>query len=87
MEYNPDLKRMGKADAKVYVHKDGKTILVPIQKDEYMAKGYKLSALRAEDDNPSRGMNKYGLWARNKDGKFYSTDTETYGTFDNIQDP
>ena len=46
-----DLKRMGKADAKVYVHKDGKTILVPIQKDEYMAKGYKLSALRAEDDN------------------------------------
>ena len=51
-----DLKRMGKADAKVYVHKDGKTILVPAsKKDAYMAKGYKLSALRAEDDNSSRG--------------------------------
>ena len=51
-----DLKRMGKADAKVYVHKDGKTILVPAsKKDEYMAKGYKLSALRAEDDNSSKG--------------------------------
>ena len=33
MEYNPDLKRMGKADAKVYVHKDGKIILVPIKKN------------------------------------------------------
>ncbi len=64
-----DLKRMGKADAKVYVHKDGKTILIPAsKKDEYMAKGYKLSALRAEDDNSSKGMNKYGLAARNKDG-------------------
>ena len=51
-----DLKRIGKADAKVYVHKDGKTILVPAsKKDEYMAKGYKLSALRAEDDNSSKG--------------------------------
>jgi len=51
-----DLKRMGKADAKVYVHKDGKTILVPAsKKDAYMAKGYKLSALRAEDDNSSKG--------------------------------
>ena len=28
-----DLKRMGKADAKVYVHKDGKTILVPASKN------------------------------------------------------
>ena len=38
-----DLKRMGKADAKVYVHKDGKTILVPAsKKDEYMAKGLSL---------------------------------------------
>ena len=34
-----DLKRMGKADPKVYVHKDGKTILVPAsKKDEYMLK-------------------------------------------------
>ena len=37
-----DLKRVGKADPKVYVHKDGKTILVPAsKKDAYMAKGYK----------------------------------------------
>ena len=83
-----DLKRMGKADAKVYVHKDGKTILVPAsKKDEYMAKGYKLSALRAEDDNSSKGMNKYGLAARNKDGKFYSyRHGKLTGTFDNIKD-
>ena len=83
-----DLKRMGKADPKVYVHKDGKTILVPAsKKDEYMAKGYKLSALRAEDDNSSRGMNKYGLAARNKDGKFYSyRHGKLTGTFDNIKD-
>ena len=79
---------MGKADAKVYVHKDGKTILVPAsKKDEYMAKGYKLSALRAEDDNSSKGMNKYGLAARNKDGKFYSyRHGKLTGTFDNIKD-
>ena len=83
-----DLKRMGKADAKVYVHKDGKTILVPAsKKDAYMAKGYKLSALRAEDDNSSKGMNKYGLAARNKDGKFYSyRHGKLTGTFDNIKD-
>ena len=63
-----DLKRMGKADAKVYVHKDGKTILVPAsKKDEYMAKGYKLSALRAEDQDTDEsgimyraGVKKYG---------------------------
>ena len=83
-----DLKRVGKADPKVYVHKDGKTILVPAsKKDAYMAKGYKLSALRAEDDNSSRGMNKYGLAARNKDGKFYSyRHGKLTGTFDNIKD-
>ena len=83
-----DLKRMGKADPKVYVHKDGKTILVPAsKKDEYMAKGFKLSALKAEDDNSSKGMNKYGLAARNKDGKFYSyRHGKLTGTFDNIKD-
>ena len=44
-----DLKRVGKAVPKVYVHKDGKTIMIPAEKkDEYMAKGYKLSSLRAE---------------------------------------
>ena len=52
-----------------------------------MAKGYKLSALRAEDDNPIKGMNKYGLAARNKDGKFYSyRHGKLTGTFDNIKD-
>ena len=83
-----DLKRVGKAEPKVYVHKDGKTIMIPAEKkDEYMAKGYKLSSLRAEDDNSSKGMNKYGLAARNKDGKFYSyRHGKLTGTFDNIKD-
>ena len=132
-----DLKRVGKAEPKVYVHKDGKTIMIPAEKkDEYMAKGYKLSSLRAEsamtnygdyldmefkrqnkykdihdfegspefkalmqrhpvfknqeqteDDNSSRGMNKYGLAARNKDGKFYSYQNgKLTGTFDNMKD-
>jgi len=83
-----DLKRVGKAEPKVYVHKDGKTIMVPAEKkDEYMAKGYKLSSLRAEDDNSSKGMNKYGLAAKNKDGKFYSyRNGKLTGTFDNMAD-
>ena len=52
-----------------------------------MAKGYKLSSLRAEDDNSSKGMNKYGLAAKNKDGKFYSyRNGKLTGTFDNMAD-
>ena len=83
-----DLKRMGQASPKLYVHKDGKTILIPAEKkDEYMAKGYKLSSLRAEDDTSSKGMNKYGLAAKNKDGKFYSyRNGKLTGTFDNMAD-
>ena len=83
-----DLKRVGKAEPKVYVHKDGKTIMIPAEKkDEYMAKGYKLSSLRAEDDTSSKGMNKYGLAAVNKDGKFYSyRNGKLTGTFDNMKD-
>ena len=83
-----DLKRMGQASPKLYVHKDGKTILIPAEKkDEYMAKGYKLSSLRAEDDTSSKGMNKYGLAAVNKDGKFYSyRNGKLTGTFDNMKD-
>ena len=131
-----DLKRVGKAEPKVYVHKDGKTIMIPAEKkDEYMAKGYKLSSLRAEsamndygayldmefkrqnkykdmddfeaspefqalmqrhpvfkhkeneDHNSSKGMNKYGLAAKNKDGKFYSyRHGKLTGTFDNMAD-
>ena len=83
-----DMKRMGQSNPKLYVHKDGKTIMIPAEKkDEYMAKGYKLSSLRAEDDNSSKGMNKYGLAARNKDGKFYSyRHGKLTGTFNNIKD-
>ena len=44
-----DLKRMGASEPKIYVHKDGKTILIPKRKhNEYLAKGWKKSALRAE---------------------------------------
>ncbi len=50
-----DLKRVGASVQKVYVHKDGKTILVPTEKkDEYLAKGYKLSPLKAEDQVDER---------------------------------
>ena len=50
-----DLKRVGADVKKVYVHKDGKTILVPVEKkDEYLAKGYKLSSLKAEDQVDER---------------------------------
>ena len=52
-----DLKRVGKAVPKIYVHKDGKTIMIPAEKkDEYMAKGYKLSSLRAEGVMSSYGQ-------------------------------
>ena len=37
--------------------------------------------------NSDRGMNKYGLAARNKDGKFYSyKHGKLTGTFDNMSD-
>ena len=39
------------------------------------------------EDNSDRGMNKYGLAARNKDGKFYSyRHGKLTGTFDNMAD-
>ena len=44
-----DLKRLGQTEPKIYVHKDGKTILIPKRKhNEYLAKGWKTSSLRAE---------------------------------------
>jgi len=44
-----DLKRMGRNEPKIYVHKDGKTIMVPKSKhNEYLAKGWKQSSLKAE---------------------------------------
>ena len=50
-----DLKRVGADVKKVYMHKDGKTELVPVEKkDEYLAKGYKLSSLKAEDQVDER---------------------------------
>ena len=47
-----DLKRLGQTEPKVYVHKDGKTILIPKRKhNEYLAKGWKQSSLRAETES------------------------------------
>ena len=50
-----DLKRLGRTEPKVYVHKDGKTVLIPKSKtQEYMAKGWKQSRLRAEASYESK---------------------------------
>ena len=50
-----DLKRLGQSKPKVYVHKDGKTIMVPRkQAKNYIAKGWKKSALRAETSYESK---------------------------------
>jgi len=50
-----DLKRLGQTEPKVYVHKDGKTILIPKSKSqEYIAKGWKQSSLRAEASYESK---------------------------------
>jgi hypothetical protein len=44
-----DLKRLGQSEPMIYVHKNGKTILIPKRKhNEFIAKGWKKSALRAE---------------------------------------
>jgi len=50
-----DLKRLGQTEPKIYVHKDGKTIMIPKRKhNEYLAKGWKKSALRAETSYESK---------------------------------
>ena len=50
-----DLKRLGQTEPKIYVHKDGKTIMIPKSKhNEYLAKGWKQSALRAETSYKSK---------------------------------
>ena len=50
-----DLKRLGQTEPMIYVHKDGKTILIPKRKhNEYIAKGWKLSSLRAETSYESK---------------------------------
>ena len=43
--------------------------------------------IKEVENNTDRGMNKYGLAARNKDGKFYSyRHGKLTGTFDNMSD-
>jgi len=83
-----DMKRMGAMGKTLYVHKNGKTIMIPAEREkEFIQKGFQRSALRTEDDTSSKGMNKYGLAAKNKDGKFYSyRNGKLTGTFDNIKD-
>ena len=53
-----DLKRLGQTEPKVYVHKDGKTIMIPKSKhNEYLAKGWKQSSLKAETSYESKLAN------------------------------
>ena len=50
-----DLKRLGQSEPKIYVHKAGKTIMIPKRKhNEYIAKGWKQSSLRAEASYESK---------------------------------
>ena len=50
-----DLKRLGQNKPKVYVHKDGKTILIPRnQAKDYIARGWKKSAMRPETSYESK---------------------------------
>ncbi len=61
---------------KMYGDQEGYLSIMKPQKD-----------LTDAEDNTDRGMNKYGLAARNKDGKFYSyKQGKLTGTFNNIQD-
>jgi len=47
-----DMKRMGAVGKTLYVHKDGKTIEIPAKREkDFIAKGYKRSALRTEETN------------------------------------
>ena len=49
-----DMKRVGSMGKTLYVHKDGKTIMIPAEREkEFIAKGYKRSALRTEETNES----------------------------------
>ena len=45
-----DMKRMGAMGKTLYVHKDGKTIMIPAEREkEFLAKGFQRSALRTEN--------------------------------------
>jgi len=47
-----DLKRVGAVGKTLYVHKDGKTIEIPAEREkDFIAKGFKKSALRTEETN------------------------------------
>lgn len=47
-----DMKRVGAMGKTLYVHKDGKTIMIPADREkEFIAKGFKKSALRTEETN------------------------------------
>lgn len=50
-----DMKRVGAVSKTLYVHKDGKTIMIPAEREkDFIAKGYKRSALRTEDQVDER---------------------------------
>jgi hypothetical protein len=50
-----DMKRIGAMGKTLYVHKDGKTIMIPAEREkEFIAKGFKRSALRTEDQVDER---------------------------------
>ena len=50
-----DMKRLGAIGKTVYVHKNGKTIMIPAEREkDFIAKGFKRSALRTEDTNESQ---------------------------------
>ena len=47
-----DMKRMGAETKTLYVHKDGKTIMIPAEREkDFIQKGFKRSALRTEETN------------------------------------
>src|SRR5210317_2098548 len=50
-----DMKRLGAIGKTMYVHKNGKTIMIPAEREkDFIAKGFKRSALRTEDTNESQ---------------------------------
>ena len=50
-----DMKRVGAMGKTLYVHKDGKTIMIPAEREkEFIAKGFQRSALRTEDQVDER---------------------------------
>ena len=59
-----DLKRLGASEPKIYMHKDGKTVMVPKdQEQEYAKQGYQKSSLKAEtkvDEKCWKGYKKHG---------------------------